>query len=157
MNAVIAALISQIHTSASCAKNILYFCIKVHIFLNWLNLMWSYITVINRAVALEQIQVFLSSLLALFQVLIAVFLHALCVCASDEMGALVQVAASRQRDEGRLISGSLRCLWSCSIFHCPPTERLSGQQRKNDTIIFWLIWADYIIAVVVREHEMIGF
>ena len=58
MNAVIAALINQIHTSAS--------------------------------------------LLALFQVLIAVFLHALCVCASDEMGALVQVAASR--DEGRLIS-----------------------------------------------------
>lgn len=61
----------------------------------------------NGAVALEQIQVYLSSLLALFQVLIAVFRHALDVCAPDEMGALIQAAAFRQKDEGRLISVSL--------------------------------------------------
>lgn len=61
----------------------------------------------SGAVAQEKIQVYLSSLLALFQVSIAVFLHALDVCASDEMGPLIQVAAFRQKDEGRLVSVSL--------------------------------------------------
>lgn len=67
----------------------------------------SSITVSNGAVALETSQVYMSSLLALFQVLIALFLHALDVCASDEMGAFIQEAAFRQKDEGRLISVSL--------------------------------------------------
>lgn len=61
--------------------------------------------VCKGAVALEKSQGYLSSLLARFQVLIAVFLHALDVCAPDEMGALIQ--AFRQKDEGRLISVSL--------------------------------------------------
>lgn len=64
-------------------------------------------TACNSAVALETIQVYLSSLLALVQALIAVFLHALDVCAPDEMGALIQVAAFKQKDEGRLVSAPL--------------------------------------------------
>lgn len=61
----------------------------------------------NGTVALEDIQVYLFSLLALFQVLIAVFLHALDVCSTDEMGALIQRAAFRQIDEGTRLSISL--------------------------------------------------
>lgn len=65
------------------------------------------ITARCRAVALETIQDNLSSLLALVQVLIAVFLHTLHICAPDEMGALIQVAALRQKDGGGAISASL--------------------------------------------------
>lgn len=61
----------------------------------------------NGTVALEDIQVYLFSLLALFQVLIAVFLHALDVCSTDEMGALIQRTAFRQIDEGTRLSVSL--------------------------------------------------
>lgn len=57
--------------------------------------------------ALAHTQLYLSSLLALFQPLIAVCLHASHVCASDEMGAAIQVAAFRQKDEGGLIPVSL--------------------------------------------------
>lgn len=56
-----------------------------------------------RAVALETIQDNLSSLLALVQVLIAAFSSR----APDEMGALVQVAAFRQKDGGGAISAWL--------------------------------------------------
>lgn len=108
--------------------------------------MWVSLSESVRSVSLEKIQVYLSSLLALFQVLIAVFLHALHVCVSDEMGAFSHRAAFRQRDEGRLVSLSLWCLWTCSSFI---VLWLTGQQLKNDTLIVCLIQADCIIPVVV--------
>lgn len=104
------------------------------------------ITVSNGTVTVEQIKVYLSSLLALFQMLIAAFLHALDVFASDEMEALIQRAAFRQGDEGGLISVSL---WCCEPTAALIVHWLTGQQLKNDTLIFRLIHADCIIPVMV--------
>lgn len=82
------------------------------------NLSWTRanITARCRAVALETTQDNLSWLLAPVQVLIAVFLHTLHVCAPDEMGAPIQVTAFRQRDVGGAISDWLWCLWTCISF-----------------------------------------
>lgn len=70
----------------------------------------------------------LSSLLALFQVLIALFLHALRVCVSDEMGAHSHRAetilpSSLCLSDASLPAGAFIALW------------LTGQQLKTDTFI----------------------
>ncbi|KAJ4945812.1 hypothetical protein JOQ06_023490, partial [Pogonophryne albipinna] len=88
-------------------------------------------------------------------VLIAVFLRALDVCASDEMGALIQVAAFRQEDEGRLFDVCepaaafivltltvstrqrvihLHCGDTCAVLTVRAlTEREEGKQQPHDS------------------------
>lgn len=60
--------------------------------------------------------------------------------------ALIQGAAFRQRHEGGLISVPL---WCCEPTAALIVHWLTGQQLKNDTLIFCLIWDDYIIPVMV--------